>query len=154
MVRARRGRTAVILTDVNVLVYAFRREAPAHRRYAEWLTGIVDGADELAMHEVPLAGFVRIVTSSRIFARPTPGAEAVRFVERLVAAPRSRWLAGSDATWATFSEIVRNDAAVSGNLAPDALLASLALAHGCQLATADRGFARYPGLAWFDPAHA
>jgi len=31
-------------------------------------------------------------------------------------------------------------------------LAALALTHGCRIATADRGFARFPGLDWFDPA--
>jgi len=31
-------------------------------------------------------------------------------------------------------------------------VAALALAHGCRVATADRGFARFPGLDWFDPA--
>jgi uncharacterized protein len=54
--------------------------------------------------------------------------------------------------WAHFDALARNDPAISGNLVPDALMAALALAHGCRLATADRGFARYPGLAWFDPA--
>ncbi|MDQ3642021.1 MAG: hypothetical protein M3450_11325 [Actinomycetota bacterium] len=35
---------------------------------------------------------------------------------------------------------------------PDAHLAAVAVAHGCRLATADRGFARFPALDWFDPA--
>jgi predicted nucleic acid-binding protein len=35
---------------------------------------------------------------------------------------------------------------------PDAYLAALAISHGCRLATADRGFARFPGLDHFDPA--
>lgn len=55
-------------------------------------------------------------------------------------------------TWSRFGSLLRADDGVAGNLVPDALLASLALAHGCRLATADRGFARYPGLTWFDPA--
>jgi len=42
--------------------------------------------------------------------------------------------------------------AISGTLVPDAHLAAVALTHGCRLATADRGFARFPGLDWFDPA--
>lgn len=46
----------------------------------------------------------------------------------------------------------RREAAISGNLVPDAYLAAVALAHGCRVATADRGFARFPGLDWFDPA--
>jgi hypothetical protein len=32
------------------------------------------------------------------------------------------------------------------------LLAALAHTHGCQIATTDRGFARFPGVHSFDPA--
>lgn len=141
----------MILADVNVLVYAFRREAPQHERYARWLRDVLDGTQELALHETPLAGFVRVATNARIFTRPAPAAVALDFVDRLTGARRGRWLSGSGATWSQFGELVRSDAAVTGNLVPDAFLASLALAHGCRLATADRGFARFPGLDWFDP---
>jgi predicted nucleic acid-binding protein len=37
----------VILPDVNVLVYAYRREAQNHAAYASWLTAVVAGRDEL-----------------------------------------------------------------------------------------------------------
>jgi len=141
----------VILPDVNVLVYAFRRESPGHERYATWLNGVVGGSDELALHEGALAGFLRLVTSARIFAVPAPPAAAVTFADRLVGAPRSRWLTGSAATWGHLVELLRTDAGLSGNHLPDAVLAAAATTHGCRLATADRGFARYPGLDWFDP---
>jgi len=35
----------------------------AHERHAAWLAGVVAGADELALHDAALAGFVRIVTT-------------------------------------------------------------------------------------------
>lgn len=41
---------------------------------------------------------------------------------------------------------------VRGNLVPDAYLAAVAISHGALLASNDRGFARFPGLRWFDPA--
>ncbi len=53
--------------------------------------------------------------------------------------------------WTGLSRLLHDDPGVVG-LVPDAFLASLAVAHGCRLATADRGFARFPGLTWFDPA--
>lgn len=40
----------------------------------------------------------------------------------------------------------------SGDRIPDAWLAALALEHRATLVTADRGFARYPGLPWRDRA--
>jgi len=142
----------VILADVNVLVYAFRREAPRHQHYQEWLTELVGGDEELALHEIPLAGFLRIVTNARIFTRPAPAEIALHFVDRLISAPRARWLSAADVIWSRLRSLVRDDPGLTGNLVPDALLASLALANGCRLATADRGFARYPRLVWFDPA--
>ena len=64
---------------------------------------------------------IRIVTSSRIMADPAPTPVALRFVDALLAAPRAR------------------------------RVAALALSHGCRLATADRGFARFDDLDWFVP---
>jgi predicted nucleic acid-binding protein len=47
---------------------------------------------------------------------------------------------------------VAGDRAVRGNLVPDAYATALAVSQGCRLATADRGFARFPGLDHLDPA--
>lgn len=142
----------MILTDVNVLVYAFRKEADEHERYAEWLHGVVRGTEELALHDLPLAGFVRIVTNPRILADPAPTTTALDFVDRLVSARRSRWLPGGPLPWKRLRELASEDRALRGNLMPDAFLAALAIVNRCRLATADRGVARFPGLDWFDPA--
>lgn len=141
----------MILPDVNVLVYAFRREADEYDRYAQWLTRVVAGEDELALAEATLAGFLRIVTHPRIMAVPAPLPVALRFVDALRAAPRARPIAASTATWALLGEWAEGDAQLRGNLVPDAWLAALARSHGARLATADRGFARYRGLDWFVP---
>jgi toxin-antitoxin system PIN domain toxin len=140
----------VILPDVNVLVYAFRREAIDHDRYAGWLSAALVRS-ELALAEAVLLGMIRIVTSPKIMADPAPTRVALRFVDALLAAPRARQLAPTAATWERFRTIAARDGQVRGPLVPDAWLAALALAHGCRLATADRGFARFDGLDWFVP---
>lgn len=142
----------MILTDVNVLVYAFRREAEQHDAYAAWLGRVVEGADELALHDGVLAGFVRIVTNARFMPDPAPTSTALEFVTRLRGAARARWVPTGHQTWQALGRLVDQDADIRGNLVPDAHLAATAVAHGCRLATADRGFSRYPGLRWFDPA--
>lgn len=142
----------MILPDVNVLVYAYRREARHHDRYASWLSGVVGGSDELALAESVLTGFLRIATNPRIMADPAPVGEALAFVDALRRPRRSRIVAGTQATWTQLEDLAAHDAQIRGNLVPDAWLAALALSHGCRLATADRGFARFPGLDWFDPA--
>jgi uncharacterized protein len=141
----------LILPDVNTLVYAFRREAERHERYASWLAGMVAGGDDLALTDVVTIGFVRIVTNPRIFAAPAPTADAVSFVDALRSGPRVRWLPPTKAAWDAFGAIVREDRAARGNLVPDAWLAALAVAHGARIATADRGFARFAGIDAFDP---
>jgi toxin-antitoxin system PIN domain toxin len=141
----------VILPDVNVLVYAYRREAVEHDAYAAWLSDVVAGGDELALVDHCLTGVVRIVTNRRIVAKPAPTPHALAFVERLRAAPRARAVTATTATWSVLSELATEDAGVRGNLVPDAYLAALTISHGCRLATRDRGFARFPGLDHFDP---
>lgn len=142
----------MILPDVNVLVYAFRREAERHDAYAAWLAAMVAGGEEIALHDAALTGFVRIVTNPRIVPTPAPTRLALEFVARLRTARRSRWLPAGSACWTRLGELADRDRGITGNLVPDAHLAAVALAHGCRLATADRGFARFPGLDWFDPA--
>ncbi|WP_250287099.1 MULTISPECIES: type II toxin-antitoxin system VapC family toxin [unclassified Frankia] len=142
----------MILPDVNVLVYAYRREAQNHATYASWLTATVGGRDELALTDHCLTGFLRIVTNPRILADPAPTADALRFVNRLRTAPRGRPLTATPATWDVLGTHVSQDQGIRGNLVPDAYLAALAISHGCRLATTDRGFARFPGLDFFDPA--
>jgi toxin-antitoxin system PIN domain toxin len=141
----------MILLDVNILVSAFRREAPDHDRYAAWLTEAARGSQELALHDATVTGFVRIVTNPRILRPPAPGSAAVAFIDRLVAAPRTRWLSGPPDSWTHLSDLLQRDRGLVGNLVPDAFLAALARTHRCRLATADRGFARFPGVDWFDP---
>ena len=141
----------IVLPDVNVLIYAFRRESTGHEEYANWLTELLSGADELALSESTLTGFMRIVTNPRVYADPAPTTVAMEFLQAVRSARRQRWVTVTDTVWSTFAAIVSGDTQVRGSLIPDAWLAALALAHGCHLATADRGFARFGRLQWFDP---
>jgi toxin-antitoxin system PIN domain toxin len=144
----------VILPDVNVLVFAFRREAPDHEGYARWLEETVGGADDLAIVDSVLLGAIRVVTNPRIFDDPAPTALALEFAAALRGAPRARPIESRHATWMAFERIVAADRQLRGNLVPDAWLAATAISHGCRLATPDRGFARFADLDWFDPVQA
>lgn len=78
--------------------------------------------------------------------------EALTFVDTVRGARRRRWVGVTEGVWTTFSALVDSDWQVRGSLVPDAWLTALALAHGCRIATADRGFGRFRELDWFDPA--
>jgi toxin-antitoxin system PIN domain toxin len=143
----------MILPDVNVLIYAFREGADDHQAYARWLTG-VSGVEELLFPDVVLTGFLRIVTNRRIVSPVVPVRQALSFADAIRTAPRARTVASSGAVWAQLSVLLERDPGVRGNLVPDAYLAATAITHKARLATRDRGFARFPGLRWFDPAAA
>lgn len=142
----------MILPDVNVLVYAFRRDARRHEQYAAWVDDVVNGAEELALVDTVLAGFVRVVTNPRFLEEPSEPSKAMAFVSALRAAERARWIPAGHQVWQSLERLVADDRGIRGNRVPDAYLAAVAITHGCRLATADRGFARYPGLRFFDPA--
>jgi toxin-antitoxin system PIN domain toxin len=142
----------VILPDVNVLVYAFDADAVGHSAYSEWLGRSLTGREDFALSDPVLSGFVRIVTHPKIMPKPAPTNRALEFVSALIDAPASRWLVSSAATWSTFGRLTEGDRAIKANLVPDAYLAAVALTNGARIATADRGFARFPGVSWFDPA--
>ncbi len=140
----------MILPDVNVLVYAFREEAVNHDRYKRWLEGVLV-AEEVAVVDHCLVGFVRVVTNSRIFSEPAPTALAMEFVERVRGSARARGTSATSATWTIMTDWARLDSGVRGNLVPDSYLAALAVTHGASIATNDRGFARFPGVDLIDP---
>lgn len=142
----------MIVVDVNVLVAAAHRDATGHQDTAAWLTRVLQGPEPVGLADLALTGAVRVLTSARIFSDPAPPVSAVDFVEAVRSAPAALPLPATTATWQRFAALVAGDHAVRGNLVPDAWLAALALSHGGRMATFDRGFARFPGLAVEIPA--
>jgi uncharacterized protein len=142
----------VILPDVNVLVHAFLVDSPRHRPYRSWLESVAAGSEELALHDAVLSGVVRVVTHPRIVDPPAPTAAALGFVEFLRGLTIARPVTAGSGTWEALTAWAARDLQLRGNLVPDALLAALGVAHGCRVATADRGYARFPGVRFFDPA--
>jgi uncharacterized protein len=135
----------VILSDVNVLVYAFDESSPDHGRYSSWLDGLVSGEQAYGMSELVMSAFLRIVTNPRIFSRPASMSTALEFTERVREPATCIRVEPGVRHWGIFTRLCR-EAGIKGGLVPDAYLAALAIECGAELATADRGFARFPGL--------
>lgn len=140
----------MLLCDVNVLVYARRRDAVDHERYHTWLEDLINGAESYAVSDLVLSGFVRIVTHPAIFAKPTPLKTALEFVKLLRAQPNAVPVFPGARHWSIFTDLCVR-AGAKGNLVPDAHHAALAIETGSEWITTDRGFARFPGLRWRHP---
>jgi toxin-antitoxin system PIN domain toxin len=146
-------RDGVRVADVNVLIYAHRAESPDHPAYAAWVTALVDADEPFGFSELAASGFVRIVTNVRVFKQPTPLGVALRFIEEFYGRPTCVRLRPGPDHWAIFSRLCAATAA-SGKLVADAYHAALAIEHGCELATTDSDFARFPGLRSRHPLRA
>lgn len=140
----------MILPDVNVLLYAFRRDSPRHAEYRDWLEQLINADEAYGMAPQVLASVVRISTHSRIFFRPSKMEEALEFCHALTTPDSCTVVTPGARHWDIFATLCRKSAA-TGNLVQDAWFAALAIECGCEWATADRDYARFPGLRWFTP---
>jgi len=138
------------MADVNVLIYAHRREPPDHPAYARWLVGVAQGEEPFALSELVSTGFVRIVTNPRIFQPATARGVALAFIANLRNRPNCRPLRPGPDNWRIF-ETLCEQADAHGKLIADAYHAALAIEHGCEWVTNDADFARFPGLRWRHP---
>jgi uncharacterized protein len=137
----------LILPDVNVLLYAFRRDSDLHKPHAEWLSAVVNGKSAFGMSPQVLSSVVRIATNPRIFVRPSRAAEVIAFADALLDQVHCRIVQPGARHWAIFRDLCKV-ANASGNLVQDAWLAALAIEHGCEWITTDSDFAKFPGLRW------
>lgn len=138
------------LFDVNVLVYAFRQDAERHPDYRAWLLELINGEAAFGVAEQVLAGFIRITTHPRIFRQPSGFHESLAFARTLREHPLCRLIRPSRHHWSLFIRLSER-AEARGNLVTGSWFAALAIESGCTWVTADRDFARFPGLRWRHP---
>lgn len=140
----------MILPDVNVLVYAYRDDAPDHPAYRDWLQETIRGDSRFGVSELVMSGFLRIVTHPRVPVPPAPVDHALEFAEVLLAEPNCVRVGPGRRHWDIFARLCRETEA-KGNLVADAYLAALAIESGSEWISTDRDFARFPGLRWRHP---
>ena len=131
--------------DVNVLVSAFREDTVHHDRCRAWLVEAVSARKQLGLSELVLGGVLRVLTHPRVFDPPTPSEAAAAFVDALLAQPTSVPLRPGGGHWRIFRGMTAT-LRLTGNRIPDAYHAALAIEHGCEWVTLDRGFSAYTGL--------
>jgi toxin-antitoxin system PIN domain toxin len=138
---------AMVLLDVNILVYAHREDSPQHSAMKAWLMSLIEGDEAYGMSDQALSGFLRIVTHPRIFKAPSPLDVALAFVSDVRERPNCVVINPGPRHWGLFTRLI-TDCDARGNLIPDAWFAALAIEHGCEWISMDRDFARFSGLRW------
>jgi toxin-antitoxin system PIN domain toxin len=136
--------------DVNVLVAASRVDHPHHETARVWLEdALASAAAGAAFSLMPMviASFLRLVTSPKIFMSPTPIADALAFVDALLALPGVH-LATLGPEWPRLRQLCL-DKQLGGNDLPDAWLAAATLQTGEHLISFDRDFRKLIGRSQF-----
>ena len=137
------------MPDVNILVYAHRTREEFHDAYARWLTDVVESSEPFALSVLVAIGFLRIVTSARVYEEPTSLPTALAFIEELASQPRCRTVAPGPSHLAEVLGLCRA-ADTTGGAISDAQHAALAISEGATWVTRDADFARFVphGLRW------
>jgi toxin-antitoxin system PIN domain toxin len=129
--------------DVNVLVAASRSDHPHHAVARAWLedalaaAGTTSGPTFTLMPMV-VASLLRLVTSPRIFVEPTPVADAVAFIDAIIATPGVQ-LASLGPEWPKLRQLCV-DKQLAANDLPDAWLAAAVEQQAEHLVSFDRDF--------------
>ncbi len=140
----------MILPDVNVLIYAFRKDVPQHAVCRRWLASVVESDTRFGLSPVALSAVVRVTTNPRSYKMPSAIDEAFGFCEDLLGQPHCQIVEPGDRHWSIFKRLC-GDTDTRGSRVTDAWFAALAIEWGCEWITFDRDFARFPGLKWQVP---
>ena len=133
------------LPDINVLVYAFRRDSTQHLVARSWLQRTVDEPGRFGVSKLALAGVARILSNPRGPGNPTPISEAFSFCDGLLAQPNCEVVEPGERHWQIFRDLCL-ETGTRGADTTDAWYAALAIEWGCEWVTFDRDFLKFPGL--------
>ena len=130
--------------DVNVLVAAFRADHAHHKIARRWLNAArrqcAQGTEPQRLLPMVVSGFLRIVTSARVFEAPDTVASAVAFLDILLETPGAE-IQSCGEEWPLLREKLLM-LELGGNLVSDAWIAAAVQASSDHLVTFDRDFAR------------
>jgi toxin-antitoxin system PIN domain toxin len=140
----------MILPDVNVLIYAFRKEVPEHAVCRRWLDGVVLGDTRFGLSPLALSAVVRVTTHRRAYHLPSTLEDAFGFCEDLLGQPHCQIVEPRERHWDIFKRLC-TETSTRGATITDAWYAALAIEWGCEWITLDRDYARFPGLRWQTP---
>jgi toxin-antitoxin system PIN domain toxin len=140
----------VIVVDANLLIYSYDVSSVDHKKSVAWLEDVLSGTETVGLPWPCICAFVRVVTNRRLTRMRVDLNAALEAVEEWLQSSHVQILMPGDRHWPVFRRMVIQGQA-PGPLVSDAEVAALTIEYGGVLHTADRGFARFPGLRWVNP---
>jgi toxin-antitoxin system PIN domain toxin len=140
----------VIVLDANLLIYSYNRDSSHHARARAWLENTLSSIEVVGLPWQVVSAFLRVMTNPKLPAERFDLEQAARIVDLWLAHPNVQVLTPGVAYWPLFRRMVIEGRA-AGPRVSDAEIAALTMEYGGVLYSADRDFARFPGLRWKNP---
>jgi hypothetical protein len=140
----------VIVVDANLLIYSYDKSSPHYEKSRSWLEDALSDVEIVGLPWQSVGAFLRVMTNPKLHGRQYSLNEAAEIVDAWMGQGNVRVLTPTDDHWFQFRRMIIEGTA-SGSLAGDAEIAALTIEYGGVLHTADRDFARFPGLRWVNP---
>jgi len=140
----------VIVLDANILIYAYDSGSAYHAKARAWVEDTFSSSEAVGLPWHAITAFLRIMTNKRLPGARFTTEQASQIVDRWLTQPSVRALAPGENHWPLLRSMLIEGQA-SGALTNDAQIAALTIEYGGVLHTADRDFARFPGLRWVNP---
>jgi toxin-antitoxin system PIN domain toxin len=140
----------VIVVDANLLIYSYDTESPHHKKSRAWVEKIFSDIEPVGLPWQTVSAFLRVITNRRLPGSRLTVEQAIEIVEAWLEQPNIRIIVAGDDHWSVLKRMIMEGRA-TGPLVSDAELVALTVEYGAVLYTADRDFARFPGLRWKNP---
>jgi hypothetical protein len=140
----------VIIPDINLLVYAYNKQALRHEPAKAWWEATLSGNTPVGLPWVTSSGFIRIMTHRRILEKPISPEDAIDLVRSWLTQPAVVVLEPGPKFTGLFLGYLEK-LGTAGDLTTDAQLAALAVENQAELHSNDTDFSRFDGLRWLNP---
>ena len=140
----------MIIPDVNLLIYAYNTDAPAHRVARRWWEELLSSEQAVRLPWVVSCGFVRLMTHKAVRLTPFSTVDAVAHVRSWLVLPNAEVLNPGPRHLEYLAKAM-DQARTGGNLVTDAHIAAMAMEVQAEVHSNDADFARFSGLRWHNP---
>jgi toxin-antitoxin system PIN domain toxin len=140
----------VIVLDANLLIYSYNAGSSHHAGARAWLEKTLSSIEGVGLPWQAVSAFLRVMTNPKLPAERFDLEQAARIVDLWLERPNVQVLTPGVGYWPLFRRMVIEGRA-AGPRVSDAEIAALTMEYGGVLHTADRDFARFPGLRWKNP---
>lgn len=140
----------MIVPDVNLLVYAYNRDAPEHASARQWWERTLSSPRPVGLPWASALGFTRIMTSRTVLLRPIAPDTALGHIRSWLERPNAHVLEPGPRHLDLLDSLLSSTGA-TGRLLTAAHLAALAIENQAELHSNDTDFARFTGLRWINP---